>query len=44
MPDMGDLDFSKLGGGDLGAGAGMGGLDGSDDEEDNEPMPDLISS
>ena len=43
---MGDLDFSKLGGGDLGAmGGGMGGLDGgSDDEEDDEAMPDLTSS
>ena len=44
---MGDLDFSKLGGGDLNAmGGGMGGLagDDEDDDEDDEAMPDLTSS
>jgi hypothetical protein len=39
MPDMGDLDFSKLGGG-AGAG-GFGGGDSSDD--DDEDMPDLAA-
>ena len=43
MPNMGDLDFSKLGGGDLDSGAGMG-LDGSDDEDEDEAMPDLTPS
>jgi hypothetical protein len=46
MPDMGDLDFSKLGGGagmgglggmDMGA-AGMGG---DDDDESDDDMPEL---
>ena len=48
---MGDLDFSKLGGGDLGAmggamGGGMGGLAGDDDDDnsDDEGMPDLTSA
>jgi hypothetical protein len=41
MPDMGDLDFSKLG-------AGMGdkgalGADSDDEEDDDEEMPDLTS-
>jgi hypothetical protein len=42
MPDMGDLDFSKLGGG-----AGMGGMDmgaagmGDDDDESDDDMPEL---
>ena len=40
LPDMGDLDFSKLSGNDYGAGAG--GMD-SDDENDtsDDDMPDL---
>lgn len=42
MPDMGDLDFSKLGGNDFGAGAGgMPGLD--DAESDDDDMPELES-
>jgi hypothetical protein len=44
MPDMGDLDFSKLGGG-LGDTPGMGGAtedDASDD--DDEDMPDLTTA
>jgi hypothetical protein len=39
MPDMGDLDFSKLQGNDFGAGAGGLGL--PDDSEDDDEMPDL---
>ena len=35
---MGDLDFSKLGGGDS---AGLGGDDDEDDEDSDEEMPDL---
>lgn len=38
---MGDLDFSKLGGGDA---AGLGGGDDEDeDEESDEEMPDLTN-
>jgi hypothetical protein len=40
MPDMGDLDFSKLGGG-MGDGAGAGADD--DDEDSDEDMPDLTT-
>lgn len=38
MPDMGDLDFSKLG---AGAGGDQPGLGGSDDEDSDDEMPDL---
>jgi len=38
MPDMGDLDFSKLGGG-----AGAGGFGGDSSDDDDEDMPDLAS-
>lgn len=41
MPDMGDLDFSKLGGGMGDAAAGLGGGDDDDDEDSDEEMPDL---
>ena len=37
---MGDLDFSKLGGG-MGGDAGLGG--GDDDDESDDEMPDLTS-
>jgi hypothetical protein len=42
MPDMGDLDFSKLGGGlgDTAEGAGADDDD-DDDDDDDEEMPDL---
>jgi hypothetical protein len=40
MPDMGDLDFSKLG---AGAGGDQPGLAGSDDDDSDEDMPDLAS-
>ena len=42
MPDMGDLDFSKLGGNDFGAGAG-GLQESSDDEDMPDDMPELES-
>lgn len=38
MPDMGDLDFSKLGGG-----AGAGGFGGDSSDDDDEDMPDLAA-
>jgi len=38
MPDMGDLDFSKLGGGDMGMPEG-----GMEDEESDDDMPDLAA-
>jgi hypothetical protein len=38
MPDMGDLDFSKLGGG-----AGAGGFGGDSSDDDDEDMPDLAT-
>jgi hypothetical protein len=42
MPDMGDLDFSKLAGGDYGA--GTGGVDDTAESSDDEDMPDLTAS
>ena len=45
MPDMGDLDFSKLGGGmgDMGMGGGPGGLGDEDDGDSDDDMPDLTT-
>lgn len=46
MPDMGDLDFSKLGGG-LGDTPGMGGPGMDEDDpsdDDDEDMPDLTTA
>jgi len=47
MPDMGDLDFSKLGGG-LGDNPSMGGTGMGDEEDasddDDEDMPDLMTT
>jgi hypothetical protein len=44
MPDMGDLDFSKLGGGlgDMGMGAGGMPMD-DEGEESDDDMPELTS-
>lgn len=40
---MGDLDFSKLGGG-MGDNPGLGGAGGDDDDDDSdEEMPDLTT-
>ena len=44
MPDMGDLDFSKLGGGlgsDKPSSMGEDGEDMDDDDDSDEDMPDL---